>query len=70
MNINKALMKEYENSSLKALVDAPVTVIAGVTESDAEHLKAAFGIKTVKDLATLKYVLWAQAIVTLADTEE
>jgi hypothetical protein len=70
MNLNKALMKEYETKSLKELVDAPVTAIAGVTESDAEHLNAAFGVKTVKDLATLKYVLWAQAIVTLADTEE
>jgi hypothetical protein len=70
MNINIALMKEYEGKSFKELVNAPVTAIAGVTESDAEHLKAAFNVKTVKDLATLKYALWAQAIVTLAETEE
>ncbi len=70
MNINKALMKEYEGKSFKDLVNAPVTAIAGVTASDAEHLNAAFGVKTVKDLATLKYALWAQAIVALADTEE
>jgi hypothetical protein len=70
VNINSALMKEYEGKSFKELVNAPVTAIAGVTESDAEHLKAAFNIKTVKDLATLKYALWAQAIVTLAETEE
>jgi hypothetical protein len=70
MNINSALMKEYEGKSFKELVNAPVTAIAGVTESDAEHLKAAFNVKTVKDLATLKYALWAQAIVTLAETEK
>jgi hypothetical protein len=70
MNIHGALMKEYESKSFKELVDAPVTAIAGVTESDAEHLKAAFNVKTVKDLATLKYALWAQAIVTLAETEQ
>jgi hypothetical protein len=70
VNINSALMKEYEGKSFKELVNAPVTAIAGVTESDAEHLKAAFNVKTVKDLATLKYALWAQAIVTLAETEE
>jgi hypothetical protein len=70
MNINSALMKEYEGKSFKELVNAPVTAIAGITESDAEHLKAAFNVKTVKDLATLKYALWAQAIVTLAETEE
>jgi hypothetical protein len=69
MNIDKALMKEYESKSLKEIADAPVDAIAGISESDAEHLKAAFGVKTVRDLATLKYVLWAQAIVTLADTE-
>jgi hypothetical protein len=70
VNINSALMKEYEGKSFKELVNAPVTAIAGLTESDAEHLKAAFNVKTVKDLATLKYALWAQAIVTLAETEE
>jgi hypothetical protein len=70
MNINSALMKEYEGKSFKELVNAPVAAISGVTEGDAEHLKAAFNIKTVKDLATLKYALWAQAIVTLAETEE
>jgi hypothetical protein len=70
MNINKALMKEYEGKSFKELVNAPVTAIAGVTASDAEHLNAAFSVKTVKDLASLKYALWAQAIVALADTEE
>jgi hypothetical protein len=69
MNIDLALMKEYEGKSFKELVNAPVTAIAGVTDSDAEHLKAAFNVKTIKDLATLKYALWAQAIVTLADTE-
>jgi hypothetical protein len=70
MNIDKALMKEYEGKSFKELVNAPIGAIAGISDSDAEHLKAAFNVKTIKDLATLKYVLWAQAIVTLADTEE
>jgi hypothetical protein len=70
MNINGAVMKEYEGKSFKELANAPVTAIAGVTASDAEHLKAAFNVKTVKDLATLKYALWAQAIVTLSETEQ
>jgi hypothetical protein len=70
MNINHALMKDSEGKSLKELVNAPVAMLAGVTDSDAEHLNAAFGVKTIKDLASLKYVLWAQAIVTLAETEE
>jgi hypothetical protein len=70
MNLNKALVKAYESKSLKELANAPVTAIAGVTENDAANLKTAFKVVTVRDLANLKYVLWAQAIVTLADTEE
>jgi hypothetical protein len=38
-----------------------------VSDSDAEHLAAAFDIKTVKDLGTNKYFLWAQAVTKLAE---
>lgn len=70
MNLNKALDKAYEGKSLKELADAPVDALAGVSEADAKALKDAFNVKTVRDLANLKYVKWAQAIVTLADTEQ
>ncbi|HQV41807.1 MAG: hypothetical protein IT466_04765 [Moraxellaceae bacterium] len=70
MNLNKALDKAYESKSLKELADAPVDALAGVSENDAKLLKEAFNVKTVRDLANLKYVKWAQAIVTLADTEQ
>ena len=48
------------------LAAAPVSALQGVSESDAEHLKAAFGIDTIRELATNKFVLWAQAINVLA----
>lgn len=70
MNINKALTKAYETKSLKEVADAPVAALQGVSDGDAEKLKAAFNVKTIRDLAELKYVKWAQAIVALADTEE
>ncbi|MGL4464994.1 MAG: hypothetical protein ACRDD1_02530 [Planctomycetia bacterium] len=70
MNINKALKKEYETKKLSEVADSPLSALEGVSEGDAEHLKAAFNVKTVRDLATLKYVLRAQAIVQLADMEE
>jgi len=38
-----------------------------VSDSDAEHLAAAFDIKSVKDLGTNKYFLWAQAVTKLAE---
>jgi hypothetical protein len=70
MNINKAVDKAYEGKSLKEIVDSPVDALQGVSEGDAKLLLEAFNVKTVGDLADLKYVKWAQAIVNLADTEE
>ena len=70
MNINKALDKAYETKSLKELVSAPVAAIEGVSDADAEALLKAFNIKTIGDLGTNKYFLWAQAIAALADREE
>jgi hypothetical protein len=51
-------------------VDSPVSALQGVSEGDAQKLKEAFNVKTIKDLAKLKYVRWAQAIVTLAEQEK
>jgi len=70
MNINKFLDKAYEKKSLKEIAKAPVDALQGVSENDAKLLKEAFNVKTVSDLANLKYVQWAQAICTLAAGEE
>ena len=70
MNINKFVDKKYEKMSLKELVSAPVDALQGISENDAKHLKDAFNVKTVSDLAKLKYVKWAEAICVLAEGEE
>ena len=70
MNIHKYLDKKYEKMSFKELAKAPVDALAGISESDAKLLKEAFKIKTVSDLAKLKYALWARAICVLAEGEE
>jgi len=70
MNINNALVKEYESKPLKELVNAPVDALQGVSANDAKLLAEAFNVKTIGDLANLKYVKWAKAIATLSDTEE
>lgn len=59
--------KAYEGKSLAELADAPVSALQGVSYADAEHLKLAFGITTVRELGTNKFFLWAQAIAKLAD---
>jgi len=69
MNINKAVDKDYETKSLKAIADSPVDALSGVTAADAQALKSALGISTVRQLGTNKFFLWAQAIVALADQE-
>ena len=54
--------KKYEDMSIEELVDAPVSAISGVSDSDAADLKKAFGIETVGDFAMNKYVKLAQGI--------
>jgi len=63
------LDKAWEKKSLKEICAASPSVLEGVSDADAVKLKEAFGIKTVEDLATCKYFLWAQAIATLAKVE-
>lgn len=65
-DIAKFVDKAYEGKSFAELADAPVAALQGVSDGDAEKLKAAFNVKTVRDLAELKYVKWAQAIVALS----
>jgi hypothetical protein len=64
--LGKALDKAYEGMGLTELLDAPVAAISGVSEGDAEHLAAAFNIRTVRDLGTNKYFTLAQALVALS----
>lgn len=66
-DISDKFDKAWETKSIPELADAPVAALEGVSDSDAEHLKSAFGIKTVRDLGTNKYFLWAQAVSKLAD---
>jgi len=60
--IVKFFDKAYEDKGIVELVTAPVSAISGISESDAEDLRKAFGIKTVENLATNGYVRLAQGI--------
>jgi len=66
VNLDKALDKAYESKSLAEILDAPVSALAGVSDGDAEHLAAAFGIKTVRDLGSNKYFAVAGVLVALS----
>ena len=68
--IVKFFDKAYEDKGIEELCKAPVSAISGVSESDAVDLKEAFGIETVEDLATNKYVRFAQGINCLSECSE
>ena len=65
-NVSQHLDKAFEGKEFAELADSPVDALEGVSASDAEHLQAAFNIRTIRDLAESKYVLRAQAIVNLS----
>ncbi|HEV7130083.1 MAG TPA: hypothetical protein VGN32_21830 [Ktedonobacterales bacterium] len=69
-DMTKHLDKAFEQKNFEELADAPVDALQGVSAADAELLKKAFNIKTVRDLGTNKYFLWAQAIVHLAGAKK
>ncbi len=60
------LDKKYEKKKAGPLAKAPVDAIQGVSKKDAQLLKKAFNIKTVRDLAELKFIRWAQEVVDMA----
>jgi len=69
MNIDTIVDKEYIGKNFRALAEAPVHALRGVSAKDAKALQAAFGVTTVRDLAQLRFVEWARAITILADHE-
>jgi hypothetical protein len=69
VNLDKILMKEYETKTADEILKAPVTALAGVSEGDAEHLKSAFNIKTVADMAKNKQFRAAMLIAGLAEAD-
>ncbi len=66
-NVAHLFDKAWEEKEFADLADAPVEALQGVSPGDAALLRGALGITTVRDLATNKYVLWAQAITKFAN---
>ena len=62
----EVLDKKFEAEEFNTLADKPADAISGVSEGDAALLKKAFGIDTIRELADNKYVLIAQATLSLA----
>ncbi|WP_420124236.1 hypothetical protein [Nakamurella sp.] len=65
VNLEKALDKAYENSSLEEILAAPPSALAGLTEKH-DVLLSELGIKTIRDLGSNKYFATAGVLVALS----
>ena len=70
MNIDTVVDKAWSAKCFRELADAPISALRGVSAADARALAKAFNVSTVRDLAQLEFVKWAQAITVLADHEQ
>jgi len=61
--------KAYRERGVSQLLDAPVDALSGVSAADAAHLDAAFGIKTIRDLAESRYFQTAAAMLAAVEVE-
>ncbi|MFF3015700.1 hypothetical protein [Streptomyces sp. NPDC057939] len=68
IDLSKVLDKAWADKGLPEILAAPVSALKGVSDRQGDLLQEAFGVKTVADLADLKYVSWAQALVALDGT--
>ncbi|GMT49082.1 MAG: hypothetical protein IEMM0008_0621 [bacterium] len=66
-DLERKVAKLFEDVSIEELIQSPIFAIRDVKEKDVLLLKKAFNIKTVKNLAELKYVRWAQDFCQLAE---
>ncbi|WP_330238804.1 hypothetical protein [Streptomyces sp. NBC_00525] len=65
IDLGKVLDSAWADKELSEILAAPVAALKGVSDRDGELLDEAFGVRTVADLASLKYVRWAQALAAL-----
>ncbi|MFD3969777.1 hypothetical protein [Streptomyces cyaneofuscatus] len=65
IDLGNVLDKAWADKSVSEVLSAPVSALKGVSDRQGDLLNEAFGIKTVADLAKLKYVGWAQALAEL-----
>ena len=70
LDLTKFLDKAHENKTLKDILQLPTSALQGVTEKDAEALRAAFGIKTIEDMGRSKYFRIAQSLINMAEFEK
>ncbi|WP_330184870.1 hypothetical protein OHB26_15530 [Nocardia sp. NBC_01503] len=67
--LDKVLDKAYEDKSVKEILSAPPSALAGLTEKHDTQLLEALGVKTIADLGNNKFFRLAATLVELAAKE-
>lgn len=65
-DIAKYVDKQFEGMDFAEIAEQPISALQGVSAGDAELLQKAFGVKTIRQFAELKFVKAAQAVTLLA----
>jgi hypothetical protein len=65
-DISKFVDKAHEQKDFAELAELPIDALQGVSAADAEALRKALNIRTIRQLAENKLVRAAQAITALA----
>lgn len=68
--LSQRIVKAFRHIPPLELPDAPVHAIKGLSEHDAELLYDSFWVKSIRDLADLRFVHWAQEICALRDVPQ
>uniref|UniRef100_A0A7S4N647 Uncharacterized protein n=1 Tax=Odontella aurita TaxID=265563 RepID=A0A7S4N647_9STRA len=70
MNVDRAVDKPYRAKTFSEITDAPVAALYGLSEEKGAMMAETMGVKTVGDLAKLKYCRWAESIFLLSKYEK
>jgi len=68
IDLKTVLDKAWADKELTEILAAPVSALKGVSDRQGSLLEEAFGVKTVQDLADLKFARRASALATLDTT--
>ena len=68
-DIAKYVDKAHEQKDFAELAELPIDALQGVSAADAEALRKALGIRTIRQLAEHRFVRAAQAITLLAGSK-
>ena len=68
--LKSRVLKSFRHVPPRDLPESPVHALKGLSETDARLLYDSFYVKTIRDLADLKYVRWAQEICALRDVPQ